>query len=160
MEKGLLIMKKRFIALILMILFMISANGCSLLGYTKPSNRAPKGMSVTLMDINHEYLYKYGYPADYYMDKSKIPLLSREESYILDVDLISGGPSVIRLASSFINFIYEEEKLEIIELTDYGEFILRILEDFEETTIVVSHEDYLQSFSCDVLLKMQPNEVI
>ena len=73
MEKGVvLIMKKKLIALFLMILFMISASGCALFKPSNPSNSVPNGMVVYLRDSNDKYLYEYGYPADYYMDKSKI----------------------------------------------------------------------------------------
>ena len=145
-------MKKKIFALLLIIIFMISANGCTL-GYSTPFHGEPDGIMVCLMDSNHKYLYEYGGPYAHYRDESKIPLLSIEEDYILEVDL-TGGPFLV--ASSGINFTYEEEKLEIIELNDYGEFILRILECFEETTIVVSHD----AFSCDVLIKMQPSEIV
>lgn len=155
-KKGVvLIMKKKIFSLFLIIIFMISANGC-VFGYSTPFDGKPDGIMVFLRDSNEKYLYAYGGYA-HYMDESKIPLLSREKEYILDVDL-RGGP--FGVDSSAVNFVYEEEKLEIIELEKPGNYSLTILEDFEETTIVVKYETYNQSFSCDVLLKMQPNEII
>ena len=150
-------MKKKLIALFLMILFMISASGCALFASSKPFYKDPDGIVVYLRDSNHKYLYEYGNPYGY-NDESKIPLLSREESYIVEVDFFNAGDSII--IKDYISFVYEEEKLEIIDLNHHGEFILRILEDFEETTVVVGYENDLYSFSCDVLIKMQPNEVI
>ena len=149
---GLLIMKKRFIALFLMILFMISFSGCRL-GYSNPFHGEPDGIRVCLLNSNEQHLYEY----DIHADESKIPLLTKDERYIVEVHL-TGGP--FGSDSRFISFSYDDEKVEIIELSGGGVYSLRILEDFEETTVVVSHKDYLHSFSCDVLLKMQPNEII
>ena len=131
---------------------MISNSSCTL-GYSTPFHGEPDGVRVCLMDSNEQCLYEY----DVYADESKIPLLTKDEAYILKICL-TGGP--FGSDSRFISFSYDDEKIEIIELGGGGVYSLKILEDFEETTIVVCHEDYRHSFSCDVLIKMQPNEII
>ena len=136
-------MKKKLIALFLTILCIISISSCTL-GYSTPFDGEPDGVGARLMNSKGECLYEYFPNAD-----GEIPLLLREEDYILEVYL-TGGP--FGGCSLFDSFVYDAEKIEIIELSDGGVYSLKILEDFEETTIVVSYD----SFSCDVLLKMQP----